>query len=213
MHEPRDQGLRCRWQGPAPSLRRGLGVEARVRDLYPVLQDTTRETSLAYYAVRVPTAYRLDAEGTVAAAARGVGRSRTGRGTGPGRGFGRGLPIVSIGACPLGGTRDADGGPLCRLDGPRFQRVPTAIPDASQHRRDRPGGDGGTGRARLEPRRRSLVPGSGSGLHGDPSRAHRQHPGGFRRRAAGGGGLAATAVEDGQGEPGAIIGRCSDRGR
>ena len=48
-------------------------VEARVRGLYPVLQDTTGETSLAYYAVSVPTAYRLDAEGTVAAAARGVG--------------------------------------------------------------------------------------------------------------------------------------------
>lgn len=48
-------------------------VEARIRDLYPVLQDTTGETSLAYYAVSVPTAYRLDAEGTVAAAARGVG--------------------------------------------------------------------------------------------------------------------------------------------
>ncbi len=48
-------------------------VEARVRGLYPVLQDTTGETSLAYYAVSVPTAYRLDAEGTVAAAARGAG--------------------------------------------------------------------------------------------------------------------------------------------
>ena len=47
-------------------------VEARIRDLYPVLQDTTGETSLAYYAVSVPTAYRLDAEGTVAAAARGL---------------------------------------------------------------------------------------------------------------------------------------------
>ncbi len=47
-------------------------VEARIRDLYPVLQDTTGETSLAYYAVSVPTAYRLDPEGTVAAAARGV---------------------------------------------------------------------------------------------------------------------------------------------
>ncbi len=48
-------------------------VEARIRGLYPVLLDTTGETSLAYYAVSVPTAYRLDAEGTVAAAARGVG--------------------------------------------------------------------------------------------------------------------------------------------
>ncbi len=38
-----------------------------------MLQDTTGETSLAYYAVSVPTAYRIDAEGTVAAAARGVG--------------------------------------------------------------------------------------------------------------------------------------------
>ena len=48
-------------------------VEARIRGLYPVLLDTTGETSLAYYAVSVPTAYRLDPEGTVAAAARGVG--------------------------------------------------------------------------------------------------------------------------------------------
>ena len=48
-------------------------VEARIRSLYPVLLDTTGETSLAYYAVSVPTAYRLDPEGTVAAAARGVG--------------------------------------------------------------------------------------------------------------------------------------------
>ena len=48
-------------------------VEARVRDLFPVLQDITGETSLAYYAVSVPTAYRLDPEGTVAAAARGLG--------------------------------------------------------------------------------------------------------------------------------------------
>ena len=48
-------------------------VEARIRSLYPVLLDTTGETSLAYYAVSVPTAYRLDAKGTVEAAARGVG--------------------------------------------------------------------------------------------------------------------------------------------
>ena len=48
-------------------------VEARIRGLYPVLLDTTGETSLAYYAVSVPTAYRLDAKGTMAAAARGVG--------------------------------------------------------------------------------------------------------------------------------------------
>ena len=47
-------------------------VEARIRGLYPVLQDTTGETSLAYYAVSVPTAYRLDPEATVAASARGV---------------------------------------------------------------------------------------------------------------------------------------------
>ncbi|MCY3736399.1 MAG: TlpA disulfide reductase family protein [Gemmatimonadaceae bacterium] len=51
-------------------------VDARVRDLYPVLQDATGEASLAYYAVSVPTAYRLDAEGTVVAAARGVGPVR-----------------------------------------------------------------------------------------------------------------------------------------
>ena len=38
-----------------------------------MLLDTTGEASLAYYAVSVPTAYRLDPEGTVAAAARGVG--------------------------------------------------------------------------------------------------------------------------------------------
>ena len=50
-------------------------VEARIRDLFPVLQDTTGETSLAYYAVSVPTAYRLDPEGTVAAA-RAWGRFR-----------------------------------------------------------------------------------------------------------------------------------------
>ena len=48
-------------------------IEARIRSLYPVLLDTTGETSLAYYAVSVPTAYRLDAKGTVAAAARGAG--------------------------------------------------------------------------------------------------------------------------------------------
>ena len=46
-------------------------VEARIRALYPVLQDSTGETSLAYYAVSVPTAYRLDPEGTIVAAARG----------------------------------------------------------------------------------------------------------------------------------------------
>ena len=38
-----------------------------------MLQDATGETSLAYYAVSVPTAYRLDPTGTVAAAARGAG--------------------------------------------------------------------------------------------------------------------------------------------
>ena len=48
-------------------------VEARIRDLYPVLQDTTGEMSLAYYAVNVPAAYRLDAEGMVVAAALGLG--------------------------------------------------------------------------------------------------------------------------------------------
>lgn len=47
-------------------------VEARVRALYPVLQDSTGKTSLAYYAANVPTAYRLDREGTVAAAATGA---------------------------------------------------------------------------------------------------------------------------------------------
>ena len=47
-------------------------VEARIRGLYPVLLDPTGETSLAYYAVSVPTAYRIDPEGTVAAAARGL---------------------------------------------------------------------------------------------------------------------------------------------
>ena len=58
--------------GPSAKPPEG-SVEARVRDLFPVLQDTTGETSLAYYAVSVPTAYRLNAEGTVAAAARGLG--------------------------------------------------------------------------------------------------------------------------------------------
>ena len=48
-------------------------VEARIRDRYPVLQDPTGETSLAYYAVSVPTAYRMDPEGVVEAAARGLG--------------------------------------------------------------------------------------------------------------------------------------------
>ena len=48
-------------------------IEARIRGLYPVLLDTTGETSLAYHAVSVPTAYRIDPEGTVAAAARGAG--------------------------------------------------------------------------------------------------------------------------------------------
>ena len=37
-----------------------------------MLQDTTGQISLAYYAVSVPTAYRLDPEGTVTAAARGA---------------------------------------------------------------------------------------------------------------------------------------------
>ena len=45
-------------------------VEARIRDRYPVLLDITGETSLAYYAVSVPTAYRIDPEGEVEAAAR-----------------------------------------------------------------------------------------------------------------------------------------------
>ena len=49
------------------------GVEARIRALYPMLQDVTGETSLAYLAVSVPTAYRLDPAGTVTAAARGAG--------------------------------------------------------------------------------------------------------------------------------------------
>ncbi len=47
-------------------------IEARIRGLYPVLQDTTGQTSLAYYAVSVPTAYRIDSKGTVVAAARGA---------------------------------------------------------------------------------------------------------------------------------------------
>ena len=64
IHGPED--------GPSAEPPEG-SVEARIRDLYPVLQDATGETSLAYYAVSVPTAYRLDPAGTVAAAARGAG--------------------------------------------------------------------------------------------------------------------------------------------
>ena len=56
----------------APARPPAGGVEARIRGLYPVLQDTTGETSLAYFATDVPTAYRLDPEGTVVAAARGA---------------------------------------------------------------------------------------------------------------------------------------------
>ncbi len=37
-----------------------------------MLLDITGETSLAYYAVSVPTAYRIDPEGEVEAAARGL---------------------------------------------------------------------------------------------------------------------------------------------
>ena len=58
--------------GPSPQPPEA-SVEARIRARFPVLLDTTGETPLAYYALSVPTAYRIDPDGTVAAAARGVG--------------------------------------------------------------------------------------------------------------------------------------------
>ena len=59
--------------GPGPVEPPAGSAEARIRALYPMLQDVTGETSLAYLAVSVPTAYRLGPQGTVTAAARGAG--------------------------------------------------------------------------------------------------------------------------------------------